>query len=653
VGSWVLARWITVTFVPGFRNVSRTACLISAGLLLVTFSATRGVSAASKNAPAITVKPSQITVRGSSVCGYVKTGKQKRASWQSGSRVSSTKFRPHSAEISFITKSLSAQNKALKRAKAAKNRSQIQKSTREIASKRARLAQIRASADVAKTECSKLTSIRYDTKGVVALAVVKERPKNKKKTAKKNSVFGFNTETNTELVGLRANGNVQEVVQSTDESTSNLTERVRVHRTYQAPDGSVVVVYLWHPDDCSLGRISPSGGAEECVLFRSESLAVGLSGAGQTLGGGRSIDDVTPTVQFDGSGGMYFTLVRSDLGCGSTSSTIISVTVASIVEDVLRVMPTEKCKNITTWTVSQNGDVIVQQNEYLESPTVGTYGNYDVLLWDGSSLSTLMEDVRVSANGLQSFSNGDVLIHLASDDSADTRWWSDPSNAKTPGPIYRFRRNGGLEAWWHHQSKNPSYATESITDVFCNCSSRIPVLNPLVKVGDNAFAIGRIGRTIEGSVPHTTFHVFRVYPSVERMTWFGDKTGRTYDYRTKSGTFDSYDFLAKTDDWFLTGGPSYLSWIPKRIPYVAFSIRAINSSTFREVDLLDPANPIGLVTIEAARTGDTAVLQGVRISDGKYMLGIFDGNGATPTLKWVETPTLDYQHLSILNRLSS
>jgi hypothetical protein len=565
--------------------------------------------------------------------------------------VSSTKFRPHSAEISFITKSLSAQNKALKRAKTAKNRSQIQKSTREIASTRARLDQVHARADSAKTECSKLTSIRYDTKGVVALAVVKQR-KTGKNTAKKKLVELASASANTELVGLKSNGAVQEVVQPIDESTSNLTARVRIHRTYQAPDGSVIVVYLWHPEDCSLGRISPSGGAEECVLFRAESLAVGLGGAGLTAGS-RSTDDVTPSVQFDGSGGMYFNLVRTDLGCGSRSVTAFSVTVASLVDDVLRVMPTEKCMNTTTWTVNQDGDVIVQQNEYLDSPSAGTYGNYDVILWNGSSLSTLMEDVRVSANGLQSFSNGDVLIHVASDDSADIRWWSDPSNAKTPGPIYRFRRNGGLEAWWHHQSKNPSYATESITDVFCNCSSRLPALNPLVKVGDNAFAIGRIGRTIEGSAPHTTFHVFRVYPSVERMTWFGDKTGRSYDYRTKSGTFDSYDFLAKTDDWFLTGGPSYLSWIPKRIPYVAFSIRAINSSTFREVDLLDPANPIGLVTIEAARTGDTAVLQGVRISDGKYMLGIFDGNGATPTLKWVETPTLDYQHLSILNRLSS
>jgi hypothetical protein len=602
--------------------------LLASGLLLVTFSFSSSVSASPKNAPAITVKPSQIAVRGSSVCGYVKTGKQKKPSWQSGSRVSSTKFRPHAAEVLFLSKSVKSQNGLLRKAKARKNKSEIQKLTKSITASRARLKQVRARASVAKSQCKKLTSIRYNTKGVVALAVVKERPKTskktskKKKTIKKKLVSSSIIDANTDLIGLLADGTVQEVLEPVDPGTGDTSNLVNAMGTYQAPDGSIVFTHFSHPDKCLLARIPLEGGIEECLVSSTELPNYFV------VGDSAGFD----AVQFDDVGGIYFTARTTTTSCATPGVPASQQDVFRLHDGVLQKVPFATCQRPGFWRAISTGGVVISTFR-LTGP--GVSDTYRIVAWDLVKLTTLMEDVQISNPvGLQSFANGDVLIQIFNDESNDKRW---SGGRQSQGMTYRFNAETGLKPWWHYEDQDPEYSSESIANVFCNCDAQLPLMRKLLRAGNDLYGVGYIGGN--------TQHIFQLYPKVERLAFIGG-----------AGNEGQVDFFTKTDDWFIVGGRDYFGifgdpnyWSKISQPPIN-EIRAVHATTGQQVVLHDPSAPVGLFSVIAAPSGNTATLNGVRVSDGQFVLGIFDGTGATPTLNWIETEPLEYQQISVLYR---
>lgn len=628
------------------RWSSATKCMIlfAFGVSLLTFSLNQQVSAASKSAPVVKVRPTQITDRGGVTCGYVKTGKQKKSKWQSGTKVSAKKFRAHSDEVRFLTQSLAADNKTSKKAKAANDLVQVRKLEKRISDTRIKLAEIRRKASLGQASCSELTSIRYDTKDVVALAIVE--PSTGKGSTSKKSVSAAKINTRPGLVGIVANGKVKNVVESIDNNSQTLSENLSILRTYEAPDGSVIIQYITHPEKCLLSKISVLGGPEECQVFEKDLGSWdGISKVGGYFG------DEALDVQFDELGGMYFLASKGDKDCvavGSTDGGYTAVnTIFSLRDGLLKEMPIAKCAKLMTWSAMSTGGVLY--NAFPWGPW--TWSDWKVTKWDGTSSTILMEGVDVPANGLQSFPNGDSLI--------STSRYEIPTNPierrNVQGATYRYRVNEGLDAWWHYADQNPQFSSELVAGQRCNCNALHPNIRNLIRIGSSLYGTGSIfdSQSPNSSAPES-HHIFKLYPVVEIVAPI---QGKLYDAPFASGTRQMHqttDLLAKTDNWFVAAGPNYFSCltskIPGNCPASRHFLQAINVTTGASTELQTATNVIGVLSITSPKDGDVAYLQGVRISDGRYMIGTFNGSTATPTISWVETENLNYKYISILKR---
>jgi hypothetical protein len=604
--------------------------------LLVTFSVTRDVSAASKNAPAITVKPTQMVARGSITCGYVKTGKQKKLTWQAGTRVSAKKFRPYASEISFLNQLLATQNKTLKKAKSQNKRRQVVSLTKELAETRLRLSRLRSQSSSEKSECAQLTSLRYDTKDVIALAVV--APSSDRGSVSKKSASSANVNTKSGLVGITSNGKAKTIIQPIDARVQGLSENLSVVRTYGAPDGSVITQYAEHPDKCLLGKISPLGGLEECQLFREQ---LGLYEGIRSGSSGYFGNEASP-IQFDESGGIYFVSGKRDYTCSpqAPSAVIYSYSLFVLSDGKVAGYPLTACATLTTWSVMSTGGVLYN----IRPLGAWTWPDVKVMKWDGTTESTLLEGADVTPNGMQSFPNGDTLISLR-----DYVLLGPPSSyGSVQGATYRYRSIEGLDAWWHYADQNPQFSSESVADQHCNCDAQLPLITNLIRIDSDLYGTGDIFNTQTGGRTH---HIFQLYPQVEVIA----RTGKIWNRPVAVGTRETLQvsgILAKTKSWFLTAGPNYFWCLPQQIanngiPCVAEQhfIHAINVTTNQVMELQDSTNPVGVLSISSSVTDDVSYIQGIRISDGRHMIGTFSGSSGAPTISWIENQSLNFKYV--------
>lgn len=588
--------------------------IVVSSLLLVTFSATQDVTAASKSAPLVIVAPSQIAVHGDTVCGYVQVGKQKKPTWQPGTRVSARKFRPYSLEIEYLKNSLSANKKALAEARAKKDPARIRKTTREIVKARTRLGAVRQNVSRDKAKCSRITSLQFNTKNVVALAVV-----DKKTTKTNKSSAGVATSsTATTLVGLTMAGKTHQVITSAD-----LRNYVQVTGTYQSPSGSLIIVYYAHPNDCLLGEIAVSGGAELCLLYRKQ-----MEDGTRILRDGDLLG-TSPAVQFDNEGGVYFTAVKLAEPCSAPGPKFFVPVVHRVKNGVLEVMPHEKCRYIWSWAAIRTGGALVQL--YKEPRTDPR--DLQIVKWNGQEVSPILEGGQTDPDGLQGFSNGDTLIHLDFDLS--------PDRSPAAGATYLYRADQPLKTWWHKTNQNPMFMPDDVIAGICDCVVDFSRIETLLRRGETLFGIGTISRfTPPEPVFMYSTHIFKMYPQVEVVAQIGGVS-------TKPGR---EDFLVKTDNWFLTAGRGFYS-CTKTDPCDSSShvIRAVNTTTFQETVLSTSSNGVAVTSIESSQSGDTALFQGIRLSDKKPVMALFDG-ATSPQLTWVEIPQFTIYHTTLVNR---
>jgi hypothetical protein len=170
----------------------------------------------------------------------------------------------------------------------------------------------------------------------------------------------------------------------------------------------------------------------------------------------------------------------------------------------------------------------------------------------------------------------------------------------------------------------------------------------LIRIDSDLYGTGDIFNTQTASRTH---HIFQLYPQVEVIA----RTGKIWNRPVAVGTRETLQvsgILAKTKSWFLTAGPNYFWCLPQQIanngiPCVADQhfIHAINVTTNQVMELQDSTNPVGVLSISSSVTDDVSYIQGIRISDGRHMIGTFSGSSGAPAISWIENQSLNFVYV--------
>ena len=103
-----------------------------------------------------------------------------------------------------------------------------------------------------------------------------------------------------------------------------------------------------------------------------------------------------------------------------------------------------------------------------------------------------------------------------------------------------------------------------------------------------------------------------------------------------------------TDNSVVVAGPDYLTCsLDNRVPCTyQMGIVDLSDNTFTE--LVSPADGIATLTLSAQTDGNLVLAQSVRVSDGRYLIGIVDQTSKTIT--WSETSTVSYRFITALKK---
>lgn len=479
--------------------------------------------------------------------------------------------------------------------------------------------------------CKRFTGLKFRTRGFVGFALAETSVKKKKRSVSAASTAKVAI---AGLYGVTSTGKTASVISAITPIDNSIVALTRINRVYQAPDGSIVIHYSVHPNDCLIGRIELDENFETCILLRSDlpesaSISSGLSQVG----------DETEVIQFDEIGSLYIALdiYSKFLNCRDVAPQWSSTILRIERNGTQTTMRHSRCSSgILSWTALDTGGVFMAQN----CPnSVDTTCNYGILSqWDGYIYEELMDGVFISPNGIQSMPDGKivVLVHSFGPNRPLMVQWSQG------GVLVFDTATKTFTNWLHLRANDPRFAVE---DVFSACACRPGTVYVSGGTSSGRAVFGIMSGMIESRVPGFEFPVIksfpivaRIYPAPKMLTMSAEVMSRMNTTTVGIATERSY----------IVAGPSYVTcrlaqerykWIPCESEQMGLIDLADNSYTI----LTQASDGIGVLTFSRQTDNNLVFVQAIRKSDGKYLLGIIDEQNKS--VRWSEVSDLPYRYL--------
>jgi hypothetical protein len=479
--------------------------------------------------------------------------------------------------------------------------------------------------------CKRLTGLKFRTRGFVGFAVADMSLKKSKRSVSKASTAKVAI---AGLYGVTPTGTTASVISAITSIDTSDVALTRINRVYQAPDGSIVIYYLTHPNDCFIGRIRVGEVFETCILLRSD------LPQGATISDGLSqLGDETEVVQFDEVGGVYALLVvpATFLGCQNESSEYASTILRIEGDGTQTIMRHPRCRSgILSWTTLDSGGVFMAQHCFT---LVDSSCHPGILsIWDGTNYEVLMDGVLNSPNGIQSMPDGKivVLVHSYGPSRPLMAEWSQG------GVLVYEASTKSFTNWLHLRANSPRFAVE---DIFAACECRPGTVYVSGGTSNGQAVFGVMSGAVVSRVPGFEFPVVRSFPIAARI--YPEPKMLTMSAEVMS-RMNSTTVGIATEKSYIIAGPSYATcqlsqrlhnWIPCESEQMGLIDIADNSYTI----LTRASDGIGVLTFSKQTDGNLVFVQAIRKSDGKYLLGIIDEQAKI--VRWSEVSNLSYRYL--------
>jgi len=535
---------------------------------------------ATKSPPTRTVSASKVRTINGVTCAYLrKSGKPKglRNEWLAGTRKGRKLFITHADTTAFY------------KAKGRKYRKQYLTSKKR--------------ATAAAKSCSRLTSIQFRTKGMIALGL--SQNSTSAKTVKSSAL---KTQVIAGLYGISAAGTATGVISAIDNADALVVVSTKIIKTYQAPDSSIYIHYQSHPNSCQVGRVLASSGNEECLVLMADLPTGFLIG---DAGGDSS--ETTDLIQFDHSGGVYINLSGAPSECRISSQTRHIDLILAIATDGTRtLMPHDSCRfTIRSWAPLHNGGILYSMGM---SPQPGHEdGIARVLMWRNGITTLVKSGISLTTNGLQPMPGGKTLINVFA---------SDPEVFSEQGGIFIHDDvTSSLSTWFQYEDQSPVFSHEDLDSIHCDCTTQLPLFSPLASVDGTLYGVGSLSD--RNSLGGSKSYLWQLFPAVAPLVevpW--EPSGQ------------NWSFSAATSKVLVLAGPQKTSWDTR-----GGSIVTVNLNTNTVSNRLRPSDGIEILTLTSSSDRSQVIVYAVRTADQKYLMGLFDSDSGT--LNWNETNNIN------------
>ena len=548
--------------------------------------------AAAIRPPTKSVVASKVVTTKGVTCAYIrKSGKPKglKNSWVAGTRVGKKSFTVHADAAAFY------------KSKGRKFR------TKYIAAKK------RASLE-SKT-CGRLTSLRFKTKGFVAIGLSEQTV-----TTKRVQSSGLKSAPIAGLYGITESGTVAGVISPFDALENTEVLKTQIVKSYQAPDGSIYTQYSSHPNFCLVGRVVAALESEECIVVSSD-LPIGF----RIGDAGGYANETTELIQFDNIGNVYLNLfgVSSECmvnGVGRTRDLIMMVASTG----TKSLMPNDSCRfTIGSWAPLRSGGILFSMG--LSVQPGHEDGIARVLKWRDGDTSLIKSGVSLTWNGIQPMPGGKTLINVF--DSAPEVF---PGERTDQGGIFLYDdSDDSLTTWFHYADRSPTFAHENLDSIHCDCTTQLPLFQPLAAANGSLYGVGNLGDT--SPPPLTGFrrsknYLWSLYPLVAPLVevpW--SPSGQSYSYSA-----------ATSKSVVLASNPVGVSRTE-----CACSMELINLESLVVTNLLKPKDGLAVLSLASSEDGSQIVAQAIGTTDQKFYIGVVDS--ANGLLKWAPTSNINYR----------
>jgi hypothetical protein len=433
------------------------------------------------------------------------------------------------------------------------------------------------------------------------------------------------------LYGITPGGKTASIISAISSKDKAVFTDTSITRVYQSPDGALVIHYADHPNSCVIGKVAVGADSETCIVLKSD-LPKNFRVVDEA---GGYVSENSDLVQFDQVGGIYLNISGSSesIGCepsGAWTDTIFAVK-ADGTKDVL--LPVADCmRGISTWSTLDDGGAVYAQFSSTDKGTVS--------IWQNGQNSLLKSGLLVTPNGIHSMPGGKIVILVHDFDQEFS-----PSVSGSQGGVLVYDQTTGLlRNWLHLRSNNPEYATE---DVFaaCGCKAQTIYPNGAMSNGNElyGFTSGHIPQSPSlNQTPSPTWSAIdfmvRLFPTVSLPI----------QLPTRPMAMSRWALGAATDNSVVVAGPDYLTCsLDNRVP-CTYRMGIVDLSDNTYTELVSPADGIATLTLSAQTDGNLVLTQSVRVSDGRYLIGIVDQTSKTIT--WSETSTVSYRFITALKK---
>lgn len=560
--------------------------------------------AASKSPPVKKVPSSLVRKINGTTCAYLPTTKKTsglKNSWTAGVRKGSKGFVAHSSAAAFYKskgpRSRTAYRRALSDAKAGSK------------------------------NCRRLTALKFKTTGIIGAALVTELKTTRKSiqsmSASKVAIAG--------LYGIMPGGKTASIISAISSRDEATVQDTSITRVYQSPDGALVIHYSSHPNSCVIGKVAVGADTETCIVLKSD-LPKNFRVVDEN---GGYVNENSELVKFDQVGGTYLNISGSSnsIGCepaGMWTDTIFAVRADGTKEVLLT--PQDCARGISTWSTLDNGGVVYAQFSSTDKGSVS--------IWQNEQASLLKSGLLVTPNGIHSMPGGKTVI-LVHDFSPNFS----PSVSGSQGGVFVYdQTTGSLLNWLHLRANNPEHAIE---DVFWECGCTVSTLysSGATSNGEELFGLtrGSTGTYAQdpGGMPNLEFFpiAVRLYPTVSMIK----------QLPSEMAALTNATLSAATESSLVVAGPDYFTCTlgSLRRP-CTYQMGMVDLKDGTYTQLVSPAEGIATLTLSAQTDGDLVLAQSIRISDGRYLIGIIDR--ASKSVTWSKTSTLSYRFVTALQQ---
>ena len=480
--------------------------------------------------------------------------------------------------------------------------------------------------------CSRLTSLRYDTTGFVAIGV-RTHPATQKKAVRSSAVI---TSAIGDLFGLRLDGTsapVISLVNPNDNSVNN--SDVGIWRVYQAPDGSIYTLYHGHPEGCRLGRVELGAHVEVCMLSNGD-LPDGIS-----FGGVPPMNETYEPVKFDGLGNAY--VIVSGIPKGRDCSAAKYPYAEHVIEinpaGDKRWLESPSCwQGIAELAGLTQGGLIFWEKDGGNLSWVPPENNR-LMVWKDGVVRVLLTKFNIAPNGLQVMPDGNVIVSM----------WDHTSDlfaTQHQGGIIKFDETSGeLVPWYDYRASGPRFSVEDIANPLCSCKSQIQITYPLVRNGSSLFGFGRIynGTTTSTAAASQTY-LWRVYPSMEPLLPVPDISSAR-GLPTLVAAM-SHSLLVSAGDYV----GCYLTSTRFNQPSLCeYSLTRVDPDSGVITSLVTPQDGIAVLGLASDSTGTSTRVEAIRLADKRYLVGSVDETQTS--ISWTPTSPAQFEQLTFLDRV--